>query len=722
MNLIDEHRYVTKTILPDKQEYLRILEPAWAKAWLTNHGELENKLREELKNYLAAPGLVLCANGTLALQLALRAAGVAGGEVVTTPFTYVATSAAIAWEGARPVFADIEPETLVPTAESVASRITDQTKAILAVHVFGSPARVEELAALAAERGLPLIFDAAHCFGVVYKNKPLASYGDLSTLSFHATKVFHTAEGGAVICQDEGLAEKIFLLSKFGHIGDDYQSIGINAKLSELHAAMGLAMLPLVEEAIEARRKLCGYYDRLLPLGRVRNLPVSPEVQRHNYAFYPLIMENEEQLLQLMNNLEKKKIHPRRYFWPSLDTLLFLNPGRVCPVSRDIVSRILCLPLYSNMPLRVVQEISESVNDVLLAGRAFFISRSDPPPKVAVLTLAYNQENFIEDCLKSVAAQECGFPFEHIVGDDASSDRTGGIIRDYASKYKHIRPIMQKERTYGRGNVEAVFRAAGSPYVSICEGDDFFLDPFKLQKQAQALDEQPSAAVCAHPVEVLVQETGEKYLFPKAEDFPFLKGRSVFGLEDILRTNFIQTNSVMYRWRFAQGLPQWFNYNVMPQDWYWHILHAETGNIIFLPEAMSCYRRHSGGLWAGSYADPEAHIAKWAYPLLRFQQVLGAHFKNTGIRRILKVRSWHTYFWLIRFHARHDPAALNFYRDLFPDEARAYARPPMLELMKFAFSKRGKIKAYFKDKPFKPMLWQLMADMRRMKKNNGRAV
>jgi len=712
MNSIGEHYYVTKTLLPDRKEYLRLLEPAWAKAWLTNNGELENRLRDELGNYLAAPNLVLCANGTLALQLALRAVGVAGGEVVTTPFTYVATSAAIAWEGARPVFADIDPETLVPSAESMAARITGRTKAILAVHVFGSPARVEELETLAAERGLPLILDAAHCFGVIYKNKPLASYGDLSTLSFHATKVFHTAEGGAVVCRDESLAEKILLLSKFGHIGDNFKSIGINAKLSELHAAMGLAMLPLVEASIEARRKICGCYDRLLPLGWVRNLALSPEVQQHNYAYYPLIMENEEQLLQLMSSLEKKKIHPRRYFWPSLDTLPFLNSTQACPVARDIASRILCLPLYSGMPLSVVQEISESVKDALWAGRAFFIGRSDPPPKVAVLTTTYNHESYIEDCLKSVAAQASDFTFEHIVGDDASSDRTGEIIKDYASKYKHIRPIIQPERTYGRGNVEALFRAAASPYVSLCEGDDFFLDPMKLQKQVRALDEQPEAAVCAHPVEVLVQETGEKYLFPKAEDFPFLKGRSVLGLEDILKANFIQTNSVMYRWRFAQGLPHWFNHYIMPQDWYWHILHAETGKIIFLPEAMSCYRRHSGGLWAGSYSDPEAHIGQWAYALLRFQQVLRAHFSKARIGRILNFNSFHLWFRLARFHARHDPAALDFYKELFPEEARAYARPPLLELMKFAFRKRGRIRDFLKKNHVKTVIRQYLKGMR----------
>ena len=194
--------HVTKTFLPDTAEYISVLADALKKSWITNHGDLERALTEKLKAYFNVPCLSLCANGTLALQLALRACDVRGGEVITTPFTYVATSTAIAWEGALPVFADISPDTLMPTAESVAACITEKTRAILCVHVFGFPAPVEELQQLADSHGIPLVFDAAHAFGVIYKNRPLPSYGTVSVCSFHATKNFHTVEGGAVLCHD----------------------------------------------------------------------------------------------------------------------------------------------------------------------------------------------------------------------------------------------------------------------------------------------------------------------------------------------------------------------------------------------------------------------------------------------------------------------------------------------------------------------------------------
>ncbi|MDR0882345.1 MAG: DegT/DnrJ/EryC1/StrS family aminotransferase [Candidatus Adiutrix sp.] len=675
-NLCENHKpcQVTRTFLPDRAEYNNLLDEIWSTAWVTNHGPLEARLRQNLQDYLAVPNMLLCANGTLALQLALRVFGVAGGEVVTTPFSYVATSTAIVWEGAKPVFADIDYETLQPTVENIAACITDQTRAILCTHVFGLPGHVEAVENLARDRSIPMIFDAAHAFGVIYKNKSLLSYGDLSACSFHATKVFHTAEGGGLVFRDADLAEKLWLLGTFGHIGDNYKTVGLNAKMSELNAAMGLAVLPHLEAIIAARQTISECYNRCLPWGRIRRPQLSSDVQQYNYAYYPILMENEDQVLKVIKNLEGKKIFPRRYFHPSLDALPYLGGGH-CPVSRDVASRILCLPIYKDMPTSVIQEVAESLNDELLTRHAFFINKNaEARTKVSVVTTAYNHENYLEDCIKSVAGQECDFPIEHIIGDDASSDRTAEIISDYASKYSHIRPILQKERTYGRGNIQAVFSAVSSPYVSICEGDDYFLDPRKLQKQATALDERPEVALCAHPVEVLYQETGEKEIFPdrsSSSPFFFMKDRNIFSLQDILKMNFIQTNSVMYRWRFPKGLPGWFNYYVMPQDWYWHILHAETGKILYQHETMSVYRRHNEGMWTSAHIDAAKHIALWAYSMLRFCQLLNRHF-NDKYHTVLDELAIYYYSNMSGYYADNDPSMITYYENMFPEFAKAY--------------------------------------------------
>ncbi len=663
--------HVTKTFLPDTAEYISVLADALKKSWITNHGDLERALTEKLKAYFNVPCLSLCANGTLALQLALRACDVRGGEVITTPFTYVATSTAIAWEGALPVFADISPDTLMPTAESVAACITEKTRAILCVHVFGFPAPVEELQQLADSHGIPLVFDAAHAFGVIYKNRPLPSYGTVSVCSFHATKNFHTVEGGAVLCHDAELAEKLWLLGNFGHVDDEYKSVGINAKMSEFHAAMGLAVFPHMEEIWKARRKIVSYYDECLPFGRMSRPRPNPAVQRPNYAYYPVLMENGEQVLKFKENLARKNIFIRRYFYPSLDTLDYLPHRNECPVSRDIAGRICCLPLSHDMPLNVVQDIAESVNDVFLAGTPFIRVKSPEQPKVSVLTITYNQENYIEECIKSVAAQECNFPFEHVIGDDASSDRTREIILDYAATYRHIRPLLQKERTYGLGNVRAVFSGVTAPYVSICEGDDYFINPRKLQKQADALDAHPDVSVCAHPVEVFFQATGEKSIYPdlSKRDFRFMRNRSLFILPELLRINFIQTNSVLYRWRFPKELPPWFNGQIMPQDWYWHILHAETGKILYMWEVMSGYRRHDMGVWATAYSRPEEHVLKWAYPMLRWFQVLNRHFDGR-YWNILRPQVVNIFRCLVRHSAEKD-VRMAYFRDSFPEAAVA---------------------------------------------------
>jgi len=338
---------VTKTFLPPFEEYISTLKRAWDKEWITNNGELVRELEQQLKEYLGVDNLLFTSNGTVVLQIALKALDITK-EVITTPFSYVATTNAILWEGCKPVFVDIDDETLCINANKIEAAITADTQAILATHVYGIPCNVEKIQEIADKYKLKVIYDAAHAFGCVYKGKSLLSYGDISTCSFHATKIFHTVEGGAIICNDEELDKRLFLLRSFGHLGDDYYSIGINGKNSEFHAAMGLVNLKHVQQILEQRKMLSEYYtDKLFSLNITK--PLLPDGLVYNYSYYPVIFETEIQLLKAINGLKKISVNPRRYFYPSLNRLPFIKDQTIMPVSESVSSRVLCLPLYNDL-------------------------------------------------------------------------------------------------------------------------------------------------------------------------------------------------------------------------------------------------------------------------------------------------------------------------------------------------------------------------------------
>ncbi len=348
---------VTKTFLPDFDTYSSTLKRAWDKAWLTNNGELVQELEAKLNTYLGVQNFLFTNNGTLPLQMALKALNITE-EVITTPFSYVATTNAILWEGCKPVFVDIDATTLCIDATKIEAAITPHTQAILATHVYGIPCNVEAIDAIAKKHGLKVIYDAAHAFGVSYKGKSLLSYGDISTCSFHATKIFHTVEGGCIIANDDAVFKQLYLYRQFGHVYDDYFSVGINGKNSEFHAAMGLCVLPHIEEIIEARKKASEYYHSLL-----QNVerPLIPGQVQYNYSYYPIIFKSETALLQAVQILKEQGISGRRYFYPSLNELPFLQK-QSCPVSEDISRRVLCLPLYVGLQMNEVAHIAQLIN------------------------------------------------------------------------------------------------------------------------------------------------------------------------------------------------------------------------------------------------------------------------------------------------------------------------------------------------------------------------
>lgn len=350
---------VTKTFLPDIDVYLSLVKKIWNAGQITNNGPMYLELTQKLKHYLNCQNIELVANGTLALQLAIRSLKL-NGEIITTPYSYVATTNAILWEGCTPVFVDIDASSFCINPALIEAQITPRTTAILATHVYGNACDVVEIQKIAQKHGLKVIYDASHAFGEVLHQKPITSFGDCSTLSFHATKLFHTAEGGAIVTPDYELSKKIFLLSKFGHIGEEeYLNIGINAKMSELHAAMGLAVLPNVESIRMKKKHLIALYDEYLA-GLQLFRPKKTEGLESNNSYYPVVFETNDKMNAVKLKLNQYKIHPRRYFYPSLNTLRFIpySCQVACPVSEKIASKVLCLPLYDQLEELSIKKIA----------------------------------------------------------------------------------------------------------------------------------------------------------------------------------------------------------------------------------------------------------------------------------------------------------------------------------------------------------------------------
>jgi dTDP-4-amino-4,6-dideoxygalactose transaminase len=280
------------------------------------------------------------------------------GGIITTPFSYVATISSILWERCVPVFVDIEPNNFTIDAGKIEAAITPKTRAVMAVHVFGYACAVEHIQDVANEHNLKVIYDGAHAFGVKYKGKSLLSHGDISTLSFHATKLFHTIEGGACVVRDKNVSYELELQKRFGHNHDDHITLGINAKASEFHAAMGLANFPYINEIIAERRKISEIYDNLLA-GIVARPSNQAEIE-YNYAYYPVRFESEKTLLSVFKALNFNNIYPRRYFYPSLNTLPYVGKT-TCQLSEEISLRIACLPLYAGLSCDVAERISKII-------------------------------------------------------------------------------------------------------------------------------------------------------------------------------------------------------------------------------------------------------------------------------------------------------------------------------------------------------------------------
>ena len=355
---------VTKTFLPPIAEYMRQVQRAYDNGWLTNRGELVKELEQKLTVFLnLEESKILCLNnGTIPLQIALKVLG-NGGEIITTPFSYVATTSAIVWENCTPVFVDIHPKILTIDESLIESAITEKTTCILATHVFGNPCNVEEIERIAKKYNLKVIYDAAHCFGVKYKGKSIFEYGDVSTCSFHATKVFHTGEGGAIFCKDEQLYNKLFYSHNFGHNGPyEFHGVGINGKMSELSAAMGLSVLSKIDYITSSRNNVVDFYNVQLNFNKFKKIELR-DFCVSNFSYYPIIFESETLLSEILRKLNEIEIYPRRYFYPSLNTVSYIKSDAK-PISESISKRILCLPLYDSIKIEELEKITKIINEI----------------------------------------------------------------------------------------------------------------------------------------------------------------------------------------------------------------------------------------------------------------------------------------------------------------------------------------------------------------------
>jgi len=360
--------YVTQPYLPPLEEFIPYLEKIWENKILTNGGPFHQQLEQALCEYLGVEHIALFTNGTIALVTALQALRVTG-EVITTPYSFVATSHSLLWNGIKPVFVDIDPNTLNLDPAKIEAAITPQTTAIMPVHCYGHPCDVEAIQKIADNYNLKIIYDAAHAFGVQDAHGSILRHGDLSVLSFHATKVFNTFEGGAIVCPDAKTKVRIDQLKNFGHVGEvTVVAPGINGKMSEFNAALGLLQLKYIAQAL-ARRKVidAAYREQLKGVKGIRCLKDAGE-KIANYAYFPILVEADYSISRddLYQKLKDHGIHPRRYFYPLISDFPMYRglPSahrENLPVATAVAQQVLCLPIYPDLDMSIVDGITSLI-------------------------------------------------------------------------------------------------------------------------------------------------------------------------------------------------------------------------------------------------------------------------------------------------------------------------------------------------------------------------
>jgi len=355
--------YVTKIYMPPKEKFKKYIDGIYESGWLTNNGPLVQELEKRLEEYLGVKNLLCISSGTDALQFAYRLLEQDGKEVITTPFSFVSTTSAIVAERLTPIFADIDKETYNIDPSNIEKLITDKTVAIAPCHVFGNACDIDRIDKIAKKHNLKVLYDASHAFDVKYKNRHILNYGDISIISFHATKMFHTIEGAAIVIKDDELYEKAKIVRNYGiDAPDSVAMLGINAKINEVEAAMGLCMLDEEERIFKERRASYNFYKRELQ-DYVQFQKRNPDATQ-SYSYFPVVFKNEDEMKRVREELLKENIAARQYFKPSLDTLPYVKSNKIMRNSRDIASRILVIPMHSNVEPTVSKIIINTLEKI----------------------------------------------------------------------------------------------------------------------------------------------------------------------------------------------------------------------------------------------------------------------------------------------------------------------------------------------------------------------
>ncbi len=362
--MLNKPIFVTQPSLAPLNEFSELLKGVWERGVLTHNGPLVQQFETDIENKLDLSHFVSVNNGTMAIQMAIKALNLKG-EIITTPFTWVATLSAIQWEGCTPVFCDIEEDTLNIDPKKIEDKITENTVAIMPVHVFGNPCDIEAIELIAKKYKLKIIYDAAHAIGSIFNGKSVLEYGDISATSLHATKLLNTAEGGGCVSKNIDLINKIKRIRFFGH--DDSKNIieqGFNGKLTEIHAALGIVNLKYFDQVLEDRKiKYFLYKDNLKNINSLSFQTL--KIGKSNYSYFPVIFESEEKLLKVEKILNSNLIFPRRYFYPSVNTFQAIVKYDYMPIAENISKRILCLPLYNTLNMKEINLITDIILDTI---------------------------------------------------------------------------------------------------------------------------------------------------------------------------------------------------------------------------------------------------------------------------------------------------------------------------------------------------------------------
>lgn len=363
MKPFSEPIYVTRAFMPPFEEYQELMRGVWERGYVTNNGPLLKQFEAELAERFGLDGTIFMVNGTIALHLAIRALELKG-EVITTGFSHPVTTTSIMWEGCTPVFVDVDPGTFCIDPALIEARITPRTTGIVATHVYGIPCDVDAIADIAKRHGLKVLYDGAHAFGTRLQGRSILNFGDVSTTSYHATKIFHTVEGGSMHARDPELHKRLVLLRTMGQFGEEFFIPGMNAKNSEMHAAMGVANLKYYDEIMAARKHQWQLYFKLLKDSPLQLAHV-PEGIEYNHSYFPVVFRSEEELERKRKFLNDLNVFPRRYFRPACTQLPYVKQAGTCPISERLANSVMCLPMYHGLEDASIERIADMLKEGL---------------------------------------------------------------------------------------------------------------------------------------------------------------------------------------------------------------------------------------------------------------------------------------------------------------------------------------------------------------------